>query len=197
VIADVFPAERAPDDVDDRISAALLIGESRTSEQDVEFAIDQLVEVAVRALSPGINDPFTAMNCIDWLGEGLARIASLPPPSPLRCDDEGHVRLMLDLSTFDGLIDAGFNQIRQYGKDSVSVTLRLLEAIGCVAESVRTDEQRRTLLRHAEMIHCQGMKRFTEEHDQESVEGRYQAARTALSPRDVADPRPPRAAARG
>ena len=179
-VAEVYAAEREPHGVDGPVNACLLVGESRTSEQDVEFAIDQLVEIAVRALSPAVNDPFTAVHCVDWLGEALARIARRPPPSPLRRDAEGRVRLIVDLSTFDGLTDAAFDQIRQYGRDSVSVTVRLLEAITCVAQSARTDEQRRSLLRHAEMIHRQASTRFVEPHDLESVAERFEAAREAL-----------------
>ena len=179
-VAEAFTAEREPHAVDEPVDAALLIGDSRTSEQDLEFAIDQLVEVAVRALSPGINDPFTAVHCVDWLGEALGRIARQPAPSPYRRDNDGRVRLILDLSTFAGVTDAAFDQVRQYGRDSVSVTARLLEAITCVAQSAQTDEQRRSLLRHAEMIHCQACNRLTEKHDLESVQERYEAARKSL-----------------
>ena len=179
-IAEIFAVEREPHATDGLIDKALLIGESRTSEQDVEFAIDQLVEIAVRALSPGINDPFTAVHCVDWLGEALSEIARQPTPSPYRRDDEGVVRLIADLSTFDGLTDAAFDQIRQYGRNSVSVTVRLLEAITCVAQSARTAEQRRSLLRHAEMIHRQASTCFTEAHDLRSVEARFEAAQEAL-----------------
>ncbi len=181
VIADVFCGGQPVDDLDSLIDGGLLVGESRTSEQDVEFTIDQLVEIAVRALSPGINDPFTAVNCVDWLGEGLARIAREPSPSAVRRDGAKRVRLILDRSTFAGLTDAAFDQIRQYGKDSVSVTARLLEAITSVAQSAQTQEQRRSLLRHAEMISAQARNRFTEKHDLQSVQERYMAARTALA----------------
>lgn len=185
LIAEAFPAERVPGDFGGAVNGKLLLGSSRSPEQDVEFGVSQLVEIAVRALSTGVNDPFTAVHCVDWLGESLAEVARRPPPSPLRRDGQKKVRLIEDRSTFEGLTDAAFNQVRQHAQDSVAVTLRLLEAIARVAASARTPEHRRVLLRHVEMIHDQACTGFREKHDLAGVEERYHAARAALQPDHV------------
>jgi len=78
----------------------------------------------VRALSPGINDPFTAMACIDWLGDALIRLAGRELPSGWRYDEEGRLRIIANTTDFAGIAASAFNQIRQYGSKSVAVVLR-------------------------------------------------------------------------
>jgi len=72
----VWPGERVTEALVDKINAAFVLGNQRTAAQDVEFSVNQLVEIAVWALSPGINDPFTAVACVDRLGSALCRLAS-------------------------------------------------------------------------------------------------------------------------
>ena len=71
----VWPGSRLTDQLADRVNAAFALGNQRTQGQDIEFAVNQLVEIATRALSPGVNDPFTAMTCVDQLGSALSRLA--------------------------------------------------------------------------------------------------------------------------
>ncbi len=140
---------------------------------NVEFLISQLVEVAVRALSPGINDPFTAINCIDFLGAGLARFARRPPPRPLRRDAEGRLRVALPPVALPELLDAAYDQIRQYGRGSAAVTLRLLERLADLASRAAPGDDRRAVLRHAEMVRRSGVEALPEPYDREDVEERY------------------------
>ena len=86
-LARVWPGDRLDDALAAAVRGAFYIGPQRNLTQDVEFAIDQLVEVAVRALSPGVNDPFTAIACVDRLGEALCALAGREVPSPYRYDD--------------------------------------------------------------------------------------------------------------
>lgn len=76
------------------VREACVLGHERTTFQDVEYATHQLLEVALRALSPGVNEPFTALACIDRLTQGLARFVGRPLPSAARMDVDGHVRLV-------------------------------------------------------------------------------------------------------
>jgi uncharacterized membrane protein len=102
--------------------------------------VDQLVEVAVRALSLGINNPFAATARIDRLGEALCQLATRVMPSPERYDKNGILRVITYPVTFAGVTDAAFTQIRQYGRTSASVTIRLLETIAVVtAHASRED----------------------------------------------------------
>lgn len=169
----VWPAEHAPDDLDEAVNEAFVLGSQRLRVQDVEYAINQLVEIALRALSPGINDPFTAMACIDQLGAMLAQLVERTIPSGYQYDENAALRLIRDTTTFTGVIDAAFNQIRQHGSSNVAVTIRLLEALAIIAPRARTHEQRQALKRQAMMIR-RGSEAIPEENDRRDIEERYQ-----------------------
>jgi uncharacterized membrane protein len=179
-IARVWCREPADADCLERVSEAFAIGDRPTAEQDVEYSIDQLVEIAVRALSPGINDPFTAIACIDRLGASLRRLAELEFPSPYRFDSEGRLRLIAPPVRFEGILDAAFNQIRQYGRTSAAVTIHLLENIALVAEAARTEERRGWLLRHAMMVERGSRDGMGEAEDWKDVDERYRSVIEAL-----------------
>ncbi|GAB4234774.1 MAG: DUF2254 domain-containing protein [Elainellaceae cyanobacterium] len=176
----VFPQERLNKRLTKKLNDAFVIGHQRTEQQDIEFVVGQLVEIAVRALSPGINDPFTAISCIDRIGAGLCYLAERRSPSAYRYDDKQILRVITNPVTFAELTDIGFNQIRQYGQTSAAVTMRLLEMITIVAESVQNRDDRLALLRHATMIKRGCYEGLFEELDHKDVEARYQAATKAL-----------------
>src|SRR5437763_220541 len=92
-----------------------IVGSNRTLTQDPGFAVDQLVEVAIRALSPAVNDTFTALNCIDWLGDCLCRVARDPLPDGIYRDADGAVRLVDRVVTFERLVKGAPDKIRQAG----------------------------------------------------------------------------------
>jgi len=102
------------------------IGTERSSTQDLGFALDQLVEIAVRALSPGINDPFTAINCIDQLAAGLSLLADRELPPARIYDDEGRLRISKPYMRYCDVLNAAYEQIRQHGKRDQTVTRHLL-----------------------------------------------------------------------
>lgn len=178
----VHPADRCSKQLAAKLAALLIIGRQRTPEQDVEFAIHQLVEVAVRALSPGTNDPYTALNCIDRLSSALVAIEHGDLHGSYRYDDANQLRVLARVATFSSYVDAAFNQIRQYGRDSVAVTVRMLEAIAAAAVQMQHEPHRRDLLRHAEMIHRQARETIKEPNDLADVNERYAAAVEALTP---------------
>lgn len=150
-LARVSPPECAEDDeFRDRLRAAFTLGDGRTPAQDVEMAVQQLVEVAVRSLSPGINDPFTACECLDRLAVGLSELAGRALPSPCRYDAEGRLRLVLNAVTFEGLCDSAFTQIRHYGRGDVLVLTRLLRVVEDVAAAAPSEDRRTVLRRQAE-----------------------------------------------
>lgn len=174
-VAYAWPAERVEDRTVDRLGNALTIGRERTPTQDVEMLVEQLVQVAVRALSPGINDPLTAVNCIDWLGAALVRVAGRSFPAPARFDDEGRLRVVVESPlTFDGLLALGLNQIRQHAADSVAVSIRLLEMLAQVLEQTEAPERRRKLMGHAEMILRMASESAAEVADRAIIIERFQ-----------------------
>lgn len=172
----VWPGDRVTDQLVDLVNSVFALGNQRTSGQDIEFAIDQIVEVAIRALSPGVNDPFTAMTCVDHLGAALSRLAQRDMPSPYRYDTEGQLRVISPVFSFIDVTDAAFNLIRQHGRSSAAVTIRLLDTIAVVAESVDRPEDRAALLRHARMIGRGAGEGLPEDEDRRAVEERCQAA---------------------
>lgn len=179
-LARVWPAERATDEVTAALRSTFYLGTRRTLLQDAAFAIDQLVEIAVRALSPGVNDPFTAVACVDRLAAGLADFAGRDLPSPHRVDDAGRLRVVANAVTPEGVAGATFHQIRQAARGNAAVTLRLLEVIAAIAPRVRTATLRDALLTHAALVH-QGGEEALAPADRADAARRYQAARTALA----------------
>lgn len=183
----VFPGERLDDALGDKLRRTIALGVHRTANQDVDFPLDQLVEVAVRALSPGINDPFTAVTCIDHLGAGLCHLLQREMPSSYRFDDAGRLRLIVhDGLTFSGLADAALNQIRQNASYQVAIYIRLLETIADVLRCTSDEERQAVLLRHAEMIQRAACENVPEEQDRVDVEQRFQAVQRAAGERRVA-----------
>lgn len=179
-VALVGPPGRVTDALLHELSGAVTVGEQRTLTQDPEFAVVQLVEVALRALSPGVNEPYTAIDCIDWLGQGLARLAERAPPRTVHHDERGVVRALVPTRTFAGMLDASFNEIRQAATASPAVLIRLLEALTGVARAATRAGDREALRRHVDMI-WDGARRHTDEpRDLDDVAARHRAALQAL-----------------
>lgn len=176
----VWPADRVTDALVEQLNDAFVFGNQRTATQDVEFSLRQLVEIAVRALSPGINDPFTAIACVDRLGSALCRLARREAPSPLRYDDEGRLRLVAPGSSFAGIVDAAFNQIRQSARSNPAVAIRMLDVMAQIAGHLQHKADAACLQRHAEMIVRGAREAVPEAEDRLAVELRFTAADRVL-----------------
>lgn len=179
-LAAVWPPGRLTDELRADVRGAFALGRQQTPGQDIEFSIRQLVEVAVRSLSPSVNDPFTAIACIDRLGSALCRIAQREMPSPHRLDPHGALRVVAPPVTFPEIVDASLDQIRQYGRTSAAVTIRLLEMIATVAEFVSRAEDRAALERQAEMVERGAREGLRETEDRRKAEMRFRATLRAL-----------------
>jgi uncharacterized membrane protein len=171
----VLPGDRVSERLVKRINRTFIIGKERTEQQDVEFPINQLVEIALRAISPAVNDPFTAIRCIDRLSAALARLAQRPSPSPYRYDKNQQLRVIAPSVTFEDLIDRAFDQIRQYARTDAAVTIRLLEAIDRILMNTSNSEHRAALWRQAQMIKQGSQDGLPEEQDQQAVAKHYDA----------------------
>lgn len=108
-------------DLAGRLESAFAFGSQRTSVQDIDFNIDQFVEIALRALSPGVNDPRTAVACIHQLGQNLGILAARPFPERERRDDQGVLRLFRRRLGFSDLLDRAFVRIIAASGDDVAV----------------------------------------------------------------------------
>lgn len=137
------------------VRAAMSLGARQAQTQDLEFAVRQLVEVAVRALSPGVNDPFTAVAVLDRLGAALCELASrhLRGEAVLR---DGRLVLRRRTTDYDGLCDAMFHMIRQNASDSAAVLIRLTEVLAGVLAVEACPRRRAALRRHADLALATG-----------------------------------------
>ena len=168
----------------EQIVGAFTIGDDRTAEDDIEYHIDQLVEVGVRSLSPAINDPFTAMACIDRLGSSLRLLVRRELPSPYHRDADGALRVVSKNLTFDGALDAAFNLLRQYGATSAPVAMRLMETLAIIGEHTSDPDETGALLAHARMVEHTARQRLEEAADVAALEERFGAAIVALETPD-------------
>jgi uncharacterized membrane protein len=137
---------RLPPEGTAELLAAFDLGPTRTLQQDVEFGVLQIVDIALKAISPAVNDPSTAITCVDQLSRILIRFASREPPEEMLYDPPGIVRASLAWIHFERLLEAAFEQIRMYSKADVAVSLRLLRALRDIAASTPDPEFRRILV---------------------------------------------------
>jgi len=130
-----YPKTRVSDKVDDELRGAVVIGRDRTPYQDLEFAVRRIVELAQRSLSPGINDPTTALYCIDRLGQVLGRVADRDIPSPMRLDQSGQLRVLTEVFDLGDVTCRSFAAIARYGMIDADVVTRLAETLAKLEKS--------------------------------------------------------------
>ncbi|HLZ07918.1 MAG TPA: DUF2254 domain-containing protein, partial [Chloroflexota bacterium] len=167
-LALVAPAS-AVRQVTSALTRSHIVGPSRTLTQDPVFAIDQLVEVALRALSPAVNDTFTALNCVDWLGDCLCRACAELLPSGIYHDDRGNVRLIEPAITPERLIKGATDKIRQAGRGMPAIYIRQLDNLEKIMAATTTRGQREAILSHAELILTASDDSVVEERDRLDV----------------------------
>jgi uncharacterized membrane protein len=167
-VATVWPAEAA-DRIAGDFARGHVVGPTRTLTQDISFGIDQLVEIALRALSPAVNDTFTALTCIDWLGAALSRIAVDWDPSPVRRSPDGHIRVIAAQASYERLVQRAFEKIRQAGRGLPAIMIRQLDALTEIASRTNDPERRRILIEQAEMIERAARGSVAEESDLDDV----------------------------
>lgn len=150
---------------------ALVLGAYPTPSGDLEFAVEQLVDIAVRALSSGVNDPRTANRILDRLGAALCVLASksLPTGAVAR---EGQVVFQRNATTYDGLVDAMFHTIRQSANGSPAVLIHMVDILTKVAQCEAAPDRRAAILRHSDLIWADGKRDIADHSDKQSLQGR-------------------------
>ncbi len=118
------------------LTALFDLGPTRTLQQDIEYGILQIVDIALKAISPAVNDPSTAISCIDQLSRILIRYGTREPLNSIIYDPPGVIRVSVPWLGFDRLLDSAFEQIRLYAKSDIAVNLRMLRALGDIATTV-------------------------------------------------------------
>lgn len=140
------------EDAVEHLNSQIIVGPVRTSAQDPEYPITQLNQLAARALSPGINDPGTAISCIDAFTLAIGRIVDSEFPGHVFHDADGGARLLIRSTHFDGLLKAVFAPLRQFSSGNIGVQVRLLEALCRLAEQTARPDRLRAIGRHGRLI---------------------------------------------
>lgn len=181
----VWPKQRVDEKLIKKLDYTVVLGEERTAGQDIEHSVKQLTEIAIRAISPAVNDPFTGIRCIDLLCVALRRIAQRDFLSPYRYDENYNLRLIVNQEDFPGLLDDAFHLIRQFGRSDPSIIIRLLEAITMIGEVTKNSKDRTELRRHADMFYRVSQEAMSEELDRQDVQVAYQRASAILEQQEV------------
>ncbi len=180
----VWPGERLTEELEEKLRGSFTFGPRRTPLQDFDFLFDQLTEVALRALSPGINDPVTAIQCINRIGEGFNLLVSRKPHSPYFFDDEEKLRLIYTQVDIKDLVQNTFGPLRRFSGDNMMVSLHLLQTITVLRALNDHSRLDGALAEQADLI-VEVAKDVLIGADLETVE---QAHRGATKGRDALDP---------
>ena len=171
--ATVWPAEAA-DGVSRELAGAHVTGPYRTLAQDVSFGMDQLVEICIRALSAAVNDTFTALTCIDWIGDSLCKVTGKWLPTRVYRDPRGAVRVIATETTWERLVQRAFEKVRQAARGMPAVMIRQLDALAKIMERTTTAEERQILLDQAAMIERLSAATVDEPADRADISRAYQ-----------------------
>jgi uncharacterized membrane protein len=176
----VWPRDRVDERLSESLNNVCILGRQRTYAQDIGFAFYQLTEIAVRALSPGVNDPFTAVACIDYVGAALCQLAGRRLPSVYRYDEAKRLRVIAPPQTFVDIVHVVLDPIRQYSRTSITVVLQLLDMITIVAPHICREEDREALLHQAKLIKQGSDEGLVVAWDRQQVTARYETVVQAL-----------------
>jgi uncharacterized membrane protein len=149
---EIHSNEPVSNDILAAVAKTFLVGSGRTPTQDLEFSVRQLVEIALRALSPSLNDPFTAIAVINRLASALEIVAGRCLPSQDHRDGDGRLRVIADITHFAGLMDVAFNQIRQSAGSNAAVLISLARRLSDLLQVASSDEQRQANTKHLQMV---------------------------------------------
>ena len=170
--AAVWPASAAHR-IARELAGAHVTGPYRTLTQDVSFGVDQLVEICIRALSSAINDTFTALTCVDWIGDSLAKVTGRWQPTRVYRDSAGAVRVITTETTWERLVRRAFEKIRQAGPGMPAIMIRQLDALSRIMERTTTPADRQVLLDQAMMIERLSATTVDEPSDRDDVSRAY------------------------
>ena len=173
--ADMDVVEDTPDD---EVRGAFSLGSMRTPAQDMQFLIDELVEIGLRALSPGINDPFTAVTAVHWLGAATAELAQRDLTRSFAKDgEEQHLVLLED--DFSHFVERGFGAMRSAVATNRIATLVTFDALVDTTTTLDDETRRQDIMRQGELLVLQAREHLVgpELH---AVEARYQSFRNRI-----------------
>jgi uncharacterized membrane protein len=178
----VWPAERVDDGVERALRASIVLGPDRTPLQDPRFALQQLTQVALRALSPALNDPFTAIECINRLGEGLRHASRRCRPSSCRFGADGSLRVLAPSEALGSLAIYALDPIAVAAQGSGVVSAAILHMVALIGDDARYDQDRSLLLGFARDLAEQAARHLERAQDRERVADAMAECRRRLAP---------------
>lgn len=178
-----LPPSRVTNKTQSDLCRCFVIGSHRTPHQDALYSLQQLVEIAAHALSPGINEPYTALTSIDWIGASLHSAVNRQFPSPLRYDETGKLRILARTLSFDEMVHTSLDSIRRYGAGYPDVLAALLEVIRSLAPDLTSDTNREAL-RHQTQLIGEDTTQIENESDRKRVRQHVQETLHALGKSD-------------
>ncbi len=179
------PALKVDDDLAAEMSAMFIFGTQRTATQDLRFQFNQLVEVAMRALSPGVNDPFTAIGCMDWLQTSLEHLAAREMPDAYRFDEERKLRVVAEPVTFASFASLVFDQLLPYVAADRNASLRMMEMLRDILVVTSSPSSRRVLGRHACALRRQCNRSQTDTRALKAISASYREVLVLMTNADV------------
>jgi uncharacterized membrane protein len=179
-IASVWPSEKVNPGLIRQINDALVVGEYRIHTQDINLLIDQLVSIAVRALSPALNDPFTAGLCIDRLGEALCAIGCRQMPPTHYFSKNGELHLITPVTSFANVVSQCFDEIVNYGGGDLRIAMHLLRTIHMIDSCLSDQTHEETLRLYASIIWQKSRDRLSEVWDQSQIDTYFETVIRAL-----------------
>ncbi len=175
-ICHIFPPPDDPADIGDAVRAAVMVGETRTLQQDMAYGVRQLSDVALKAMSPGINDPTTAHDAISHFGTVLADLLGRQSPARRLSGQEGQVLLVPDATTHEQLVGLAFDEVRIASADQPTVLIYLLDVLHQVEQSLaelHRPSAVRALRSQADLIRAMNEEADVPEPDRERVRVAY------------------------
>ena len=169
------------------IRSGYAMGQDRTAHQNILFLADELVEILARALSPGINDPFTAINCINWFQSAINAMMHAQSPSPLRRDENGIVRIISYPISFERFLSVICDQSRAYVATDRNTTFKMLTVLTELISCAKTDEQRDMLCLQLDKLERAALEALPSNVEKDELKKEFEKSRRMNSDKDYFD----------
>lgn len=179
----VWSGSDIDEDVIQKFRNGFAMGQERTAHQNVLFLADELVEILARALSPGVNDPFTAINCINWFHSAMKAVMRGTPPSPFRYDDNGTFRVIARPISFSRFVSVLCDQSRPYIAKDRNATVKMLTILTELTAEADEPEHKNILQEKLDQLRLAALHYLVDEAEQADLTARFN-----MSARMVTDP---------
>lgn len=182
------PAGPLDDEDAAKLRAGYAMGQDRTAHQNILFLADELVEILARALSPGINDPFTAINCINWFQSALKTMMQASQPSPYRRDEDGNVRIISYPVSFERFVSVICDQSRAYISTDRNTTLKMLTILTELAAQANNENYREIIIDQIDKLDRAASEALPTAMEREELKAQFvKSARMISDPKHYAD----------